>query len=248
MSTKDKDKQVSAVSAIGTLAQRLGVEPGSLFLNSLRSVAFGGSGDITNEQLMALVVVANQYKLNPFTRELYAFPDRRTQGIVPIVSVDGWFRIINEHPMLDGIEYEELFDSEGNLEAGKATIYRKDRARPTAIVEYLSEVQRNTDPWRQHTHRMLRHKTIIQAGRVVFGFAGIYEPDEAERIIAATPAQPVAADVRGTNRVKALLNVPNDESRLSQPIPAAQAEPVAVEAERVVIPAGAESAPFDEEE
>jgi hypothetical protein len=34
---------------------------------------------------------------------------------------------------------------------------------------------------------MLRHKAIIQAYRVAFGFHGIYDPDEAEGIIDVTP-------------------------------------------------------------
>ena len=42
---------------------------------------------------MALLIVADQYGLNPFTREIFAFDDKRA-GIVPVVSVDGWSRIL----------------------------------------------------------------------------------------------------------------------------------------------------------
>ena len=45
-------------------------------------------------------------QLNPFTKEIYAFPDSKSGGIVPMVSIDGWCRIINEHPQLDGIGFE----------------------------------------------------------------------------------------------------------------------------------------------
>jgi TRAP-type uncharacterized transport system substrate-binding protein len=34
---------------------------------------------------------------------------------------------------------------------------------------------------------MLRHKTLIQGARIAFGFAGIYDEDEAKRIIEADP-------------------------------------------------------------
>jgi len=53
-------------------------------------------GEVTNEQMLALLVVADQYRLNPFLNELYAFPDKKG-GITPIVGVDGWSRIINDH-------------------------------------------------------------------------------------------------------------------------------------------------------
>ena len=38
-------------------------------------------------------------------------------------------------------------------------------------------------PWQTHTKRMLRHKSLIQCSRIAFGFTGIYDQDEAERII-----------------------------------------------------------------
>ncbi|WP_032251724.1 recombinase RecT, partial [Escherichia coli] len=44
-------------------------------------------------QFIALLIVANQYGLNPWTKEIYAFPDKQN-GIVPVVGVDGWSRII----------------------------------------------------------------------------------------------------------------------------------------------------------
>lgn len=70
-------------------------------------------------------------------------------------------------------------------------IYRKDRARPTKLREFLDEVYRGPftskgrsmdGPWQTHTKRQLRHKSLIQCARIAFGFVGIYEPDEAERI------------------------------------------------------------------
>lgn len=205
---KEKEQAVATVeaqpSAIKMLAERMGVEPTAVFMTSLKSVAFKAP-NVTNDQLMALVVVSNQYRLNPFTRELYAFPDRGG-GIVPIVSVDGWFRIINEHPQFDGLEYIEINNDAGELLAGEVTIYRKDRSHPLVIREYLKEVRRNTDPWKVNERRMLRHKTIIQGSRVAFGFAGIYDPDEGERILQAGNTRVVKlATGSGADKVKSLL-------------------------------------------
>lgn len=196
-------------SAMATLAARLGVDASKAFTSALRQVAFGSS-EITNEQLMALVIVANQYKLNPFTRELYAFPDRKSGGIVPIVSVDGWYRIINEHPQFDGLEYRIDKDEEFGV-FGECTIYRKDRGHAITVREYLQEVKRGTDPWKQHTQRMLRHKTIIQCARVAFGFAGIYEPDEGERIVEVARVQKPEGRT-GEDKARAALGVTAEPS------------------------------------
>ena len=178
MSEEKKQYDVSKrTSALGKMASRLGCEPEKL-LNTLKATCF--KGDVTNEQMMALTIVANQYQLNPFTKELYAFPDKGG-GIVPVVGVDGWARIVNEHPQFDGMEFSMSPDGAEST----CRIYRKDRAHAIEVTEFLSECKRNTDPWRTSPRRMLRHKAMIQCARYAFGFAGIYDDDEAERIVAA---------------------------------------------------------------
>jgi len=144
-------------------------------INVLKETAFRGQ-IITDGQMTALLVIANQYGLNPFTREIYAFPDKGS--IVPVVGVDGWTRIINEHSAFDGLEFEQ------DAESCTCIIYRKDRTHPTKVTEWLSECKRdNAQPWKTHPRRMLRHKALIQCARLAFGFSGIYDTDEAERIV-----------------------------------------------------------------
>ena len=65
-------------------------------------------------------------------------------------------------------------------------MYRKDRSHPIAVKEYFEEVYRDVGPWKSHPRRMLRHKAMIQAARLAFGFAGVYDQDEAERIVEVT--------------------------------------------------------------
>lgn len=164
---------------VARFAGRYGVNPEKL-LTTLRATCFKQrDGEVTNEQMMALLVVADQYKLNPFTKEIFAFPDKG--GIVPVVGVDGWSRIINEHPQFDGMDFES--DEDGS--SLTCVIYRKDRGHPIRVTEYMAEVKRDTQPWKSHPRRMLRHKTLIQCARIAFGFAGIYDEDEAERIVEA---------------------------------------------------------------
>lgn len=179
-------------SLMARFAGKYGVDENEV-MNILKATAFkqrDGSPPVTNEQMMALMVIADQYNLNPFTREIYAYPDKNN-GIVPVVGVDGWNRIINEHPQMDGIEFN--YSEETTKHKGKAAyewieaiITRKDRSKPIVVREYFDEVVRSVSfptPWDSHPKRMHRHKTEIQAARIAFGFAGIHDEDEAERIL-----------------------------------------------------------------
>ena len=154
------------------LAKTLDLGSGQGLIETLKKTAFKGA--VTDEQMAALLIVANQYKLNPWTSEIYAFPSNG--GITPVVGVDGWARIINENPQFDGMDFEQ------DSESCTCRIYRKDRAHPVSVTEFMEECRRNTQPWKSHPKRMLRHKAMIQAARLAFGFAGIFDEDEAERI------------------------------------------------------------------
>lgn len=172
---------------IQKFAARFGVDPGK-FADTIKATCFYSKDGVSNEQLMALLVVADQYGLNPFTKELYAFPDPQRGGIVPIVSVDGWNRILNEQKTYAGATFNygpasEVTSHKGAPQWIEVTIHRSDREHQTTIREYMSECWRDTGPWKSHPQRMLRHKSLIQAARVAFGFAGIYDEDEGRRII-----------------------------------------------------------------
>lgn len=176
---------------IAKFADRFSVDE-SKVMDILKSTAFKqrDGNPPTDEQMTALMIVADQYGLNPFVKEIYAYPDK-ANGIVPVVGVDGWSRIMNEHPQMDGIEfrYSEEMVTHKNKNCHvwiEAVITRKDRSKPIVVREYFDEVVRSVNystPWDSHPKRMHRHKTEIQAVRVAFGFAGIYDEDEAERII-----------------------------------------------------------------
>lgn len=187
------------ITQAAKLGESFGMEgDGHELLQILKSTAF--KGQVSDAQMAALMVVANQYNLNPFTKELYAFPDKNN-GIVPVVGVDGWARIINSHPQFDGIEFEQ------DAESCTCIIYRKDRTRPIKVTEYLSECGRGTGPWQSHPRRMLRHKATIQCARLAFGYGGIYDQDEAERIVESIePRNMGAAEVIPTQQVRPVWN------------------------------------------
>ena len=161
-------------------------------MNILKSTAFKqrDGNPPSDNQMMALMIVADQYGLNPFVKEIYAYPDK-SNGIVPVVGVDGWSRIMNDHPQMDGIEFrysdETVTHKSKNCHVWiECVITRKDRSKPIVVREYFDEVVRNANfatPWDTHPKRMHRHKAEIQCARIAFGFAGIYDEDEAERIL-----------------------------------------------------------------
>ncbi len=167
----------TALATLSTqLAAKFDMGDGRDVADILKATAFkGGTTQVSDAQMTALLVVANQYGLNPFTREIFAFPDKG--GIVPVVGVDGWARILNDHPQFDGMEYEQ------DDEKCTCIIFRKDRSHAIKVTEYMAECKRTTQPWQSHPRRMLRHKATIQCARLAFGFCGIYDQDEAERII-----------------------------------------------------------------
>ncbi|WP_434779238.1 phage recombination protein Bet [Neisseria sp. Ec49-e6-T10] len=179
------------------LATQFNLGDGSQLLDTLKKTAF--KSNATDEQMTALLIVANQYKLNPWTKEIYAFPDR-SNGIVPIVGVDGWSRIINSYPEFDGMEFDQ------DDESCTCKIYRKDRTHPISVTEWMAECKRdNAQPWKTHPKRMLRHKAMIQCARLAFGFVGIYDQDEAERINEATQIKAVDGD-ESNPQYESLLN------------------------------------------
>lgn len=154
----------------------IGGDPVEL-VNTLKATAFRGK-NITDAQMTALLIVANEHKLNPWTNEIYAFP--QNGGIQPIIGIDGWLKLANNHPQFDGIEYDYKFSESGELLAITCKVYRKDRSRPMEATELMLENKRGTTPWKQYPSRMLKHRATAQAIRSAFSFSGVMLEDEAE--------------------------------------------------------------------
>lgn len=167
--------QTTLTTLTNSLATRLNIGDGAGLIEVLKATAF--KGQVSDAQMTALVIVCNEYGLNPWTKEIYAFPDKNN-GIVPVVGVDGWSRIINNHPAFDGMDFAQ------DAESCTCTIFRKDRSHPIRVTEFMAECRRaGVGPWASHPRRMLRHKAMIQCARLAFGYSGIFDQDEAERII-----------------------------------------------------------------
>lgn len=181
--------------------------PQAEFMKVLRNTVIRPGKDgkqATTEEVAAFLMVAHKYDLDPFTNEIYAYPSKKG-GIIPIIGVDGFISKAIDHPDYNGMELT-LADEEVTMDGAKpcpvwceVKIYRKNTEKPTVVREYLDEVyvpprSGYAGPWQSHTKRMLRHKAIIQGARVAFGITGLYDEDEARRIIDAeiVEAEPIA--------------------------------------------------------
>ncbi len=178
-------------SAMQLMASRCNVDPAKLH-QTLKSTVFKGA---TDEEMLALVVTANTYQLNPLLKEMYAFP-KKGGGIVPMVGVDGWLKIANRQENYDGMSVEVFGDGKTPTHA-TCEIYLKNRAHPVKVTEYFEECRRNTDPWNQMPRRMIRNKVMIQAIRVAFGIGGIFDEDEATDIAGTRNVTPKPAAITG---------------------------------------------------
>jgi len=195
-------------SALAIMADRCNVDPTKLHL-TLKNTVFKGA---TDDELLSLVVTANRYGLDPFLKQIYAFP-KKGGGIVPLVGFDGWIAIANRAPNYDGMTVE-VYGQDKNPTHATCEIYLKDRSKPVTVTEYFGECYRNTDPWNTMPRRMMRNKVIIQAIRVAFGVGGIYDEEEAAEI-AMRPASGRVVDDAPTERkaINPFKDEPKDEPR-----------------------------------
>ena len=185
-------------SLVRDMAAKYHIAP-EKFLDTLKQTAFQlkPGETISNEQMQMLLVIANEYNLNPFLKQIYAFPDRN-KGIVPIVGVDGYIRIVNEHGQANGWSFtisDTRVDLAGIVDVPEwieCIMYRKDREHPTIARVYMAESYRPAfetksghkikGPWQQYPRLMLENRAFIRAARFAFGFTGIYSEDDAERM------------------------------------------------------------------
>ena len=151
---------------------------------------------------------------------------------MPVVGVDGWSRIINQHPEFDGLEFTDGEVGKDGLPSWiECTIHRKDRQHPIRAREYMAECKRNTVPWGSHPRRMLRHKAMIQCARLAFSYTGIYDQDEAERIVemgAVDVVDPTPAVAEMNSRIRARGKPADAPVDVPEPAPADEPAPPAI--------------------
>lgn len=211
---------VAGTKLVMKMAEKQDLDP-QAYASTVMKSCF--TGETSPEQFMAFLMIAREHGLNPITREIYAFS--KGGKVMPIVSIDGWLKIINEHPQFDGMQFVDEVDDNGNLLAVTCKIFRKDRKHPTEVTEYLDECKMPTEPWKKWPARMLRHKATIQAARYAFGFSGIMDSDEAQRMDSIEGHATVVED-EPTNAAKRILHKVKGKIEESDLSPETSAEEV----------------------
>jgi phage recombination protein Bet len=173
------------------LATTYQVEPAEL-IATVKAICFD-KGAATDPQLFTYLSIAKQLELNPFNREIYAFVGKAGKMQI-IVGFDGWVKMGTRNPQFNGFEFFDHIE-DNKLVAVTCRMWRKDWQHPAEATEYMDECTGDTDPWKKWPRRMLRNKAYIQCARMTFGFAGVVDPDEAERI-AAPEKWPDAIEVK----------------------------------------------------
>lgn len=218
------------------MAKQYGQSP-SEFANTLMATIMPDQR-ATAAQVHALLLVAREHGLNPWTREIYAFPGRGG-SIMPIVGLDGWLRLANRHDQFDGMDVEfvdgKTLDDKPD-KGCKVSVYRKDRAHPIVHIAWYSECKRGTDPWKQMPMRMLENRATCQAIRRAFSFSGIMDPDEGQqamemqaaerdsRIVEVEATQPETAQERMSGLTARLNEEERWEAANTADDPAGEAE------------------------
>ncbi|WP_375683554.1 recombinase RecT, partial [Bartonella sp. AP281QHHD] len=95
---------------------------------------------ITDAEFAVFLFVANTYGLNPLTKEIYALP-KKGGGIIPVVSIDGWIKIIKSNPDFDGMTFQDQLNEDGNIIAIKCAIRLKGIKDPIEVTEYRKECE-----------------------------------------------------------------------------------------------------------
>lgn len=183
-------KELELAKPLKVLASYCQVDPAELH-KVLEKTAFKNCK--TPEEFLACTIIAAAYGLNPLTGQIHAFSGKGG-GVVPVVSIDGWVHMVTSHPKYDGVEFVDVREG-GKIIAITTKLYVKGQQQPTSVTEYLDECKRDIDTWKKWPYRMLRHKSYIQCARIAFGFGGVYDEDEAERINSVTNIIPGKPDV-----------------------------------------------------
>lgn len=173
-------------SLITDFANEYGLEPGKT-LGVLKDYLLKTSDKeqpATDAEIMGFLSVANQYNLNPFLKQIYAFRGKSGRMDV-VVPIDGWAAIVLRNKKYNGHEFEHHFNGD-KLAAITCRMFRKDLDHPVEVTEYMDECVQDKDTWRKWPARMLRHKAYIQCARLAFGISGVVDSDEAEREVTGT--------------------------------------------------------------
>tara|TARA_R110000851_G_scaffold282582_2_gene436136 strand:- start:35835 stop:37088 length:1254 start_codon:yes stop_codon:yes gene_type:complete len=223
MTMKNVIQALLAEPMVKEIAEQYKLSAERFLTSSLTILSSRLSRDMKESEVLAMCSLMKRYHLDPFAGHLYLREtfEGQSSTILPVLKIDGWLTMLNGQEQFDGLEFaysDEMIpnplDNAEDPSAGRkvpvwmeASIFRKDRTRPTVVREYFLEVYQNSESWRAMGCRQLRHKTIIQCSRVAFGLGGLFDEDDISRMLGEQHAE----QGDGTT----VQSAPNPEKRAS---------------------------------
>lgn len=203
---------------INDLAEAWGIEPSRVpaFIASFIAVKPAGT-KVPYDRVLEFALICHAHKLNPATKEIYGFygyNDQQGWKLQTGLEIDGWLKLMNNHPMADGFKVEYRYDpalaKDGSCTSCVGKFYRKDRKHPVEIELYMAEWYDGKSPvWREKEKWQLYVKTVKHGARFTYGFSGIGDLDREEIIqaIATVKDQPALEDKTITGDIVSELNM-----------------------------------------
>ena len=202
-------------NALSALTEQLGMTDYEELYGILKNTIMPKA---TNEEMAAFALVCSSYKLNPLTREVYAFPTK-SGGIMPMIGIDGWLKIAHQHDDYAGMSWTEGVEADGDRWCECTVFLKSTPDHPVTIREYLSECKQNTPVWAQRPKRMLRHRATIQAIRYALGISGVSDSDDYEEH-PASHGYAVTGGLGGSMQMREVASRVDEPSFLKPVVPA----------------------------
>ena len=126
-----------AASTRAKAAAFLGCDPKKIS-DVLRGVWTVTKGEpvLTDQELIVGMALVARYELDPFAREIYV--TRGKKGLMVILGIDGWIRVLDRTEHYDGFEQEEEFE-DGKLVSVTTRIFSTKHSHPAAYTARMSE-------------------------------------------------------------------------------------------------------------
>jgi len=164
---------------------------------------------VTPYTQVQLLRLASKHLLDPLSDEISIMETK--EGFIPFITIDGWAKLMNQHPQYAGMSLREPTESNSQLPAWmECTIYRNDRILPIVVKEYLEEVMTNHPSWQQMPRRMLRHRVIQQCARLAFGISAQEVATVEKNKKVSEASDPIPIEKNRTKQLKEILCLSKD--------------------------------------
>jgi len=122
--------------------------------------------EVPAKTILTLLRMMQSLHLDPLCEEI-GFTQYDDGHWQVFITIEGCSKLLNQHPQFNGLVFHQADTLvEGIPEWIECSIYRKDRAIPTTVREYLTEVRGENTIWQKMPRRMLRHRALQQCVRL----------------------------------------------------------------------------------